>query len=44
MGGSILFDVNEDGKFDVLDASYVFRYIMGNLDVDIVDTEHEIRK
>ena len=39
MGGSILFDVNEDGKFDILDASYIFKYIVGNLDVDIIDTE-----
>ena len=27
--GSIEFDINEDGKFDINDVTYIFKYIMG---------------
>jgi len=38
-GGSILFDVNGDGKFDIKDVTYIFKYIMGGLNINEVDQE-----
>ncbi len=38
--GSIDFDINQDGKFDIVDAAYIFKYIMGEVgDIQITDDE-----
>ena len=38
--GSIAYDINQDGKFDIIDASYIFKYIMGEVgDIEITDDE-----
>ena len=39
VGGSIAFDVNEDGKFDIDDVTYIFKYIMGGLTISDVDQQ-----
>ena len=38
-GGSIIFDINEDGKFDINDVSYIFKYILGMLDITEIDRD-----
>ena len=38
--GSVSYDINQDGKFDIIDASYIFKYIMGEVgDIEITDDE-----
>tara|TARA_B100001093_G_scaffold215047_1_gene206347 strand:+ start:25076 stop:34474 length:9399 start_codon:yes stop_codon:yes gene_type:complete len=38
--GQISYDINQDGKFDIIDASYIFKYIMGEVgDIEITDDE-----
>ena len=32
--GKIPFDINEDGKFDITDVIYIYRFLMGTLVVD----------
>ena len=35
--GKILFDVDEDGKFSINDATYIIKFILGSLKVESVD-------
>ena len=39
--GLIEFDINENGKFDINDLTYIFRYIMGSFVADDVDPRIE---